>query len=563
MKSSRKHLVLIALLLVSALLLAACAGAATPAPAAPAEEAPAAEEPAEEAPAEEPAEEAEPSVLRSTFSWPTFIDPAVGNDFSSSASLINLYDTLIFPNADGGVDPWLAESWEVSDDGLTYTFKLREDAKFHDGSNVMASDVVYSFDRQTGIGEGFAYMLADAESATVVDDYTVEFKLGNPSGLFLPSLLRLYVANEELVKANTAAEGPYGENGDYGKDWLLTHDAGSGPYTVKEFPLEEFLLMERNEDWWGEFAANAPDQVRFIGTTEGVTIRTLMANQDLEITDQWQTVQALEALDEIDGVDIAAIPTMNEFYYMINTKIAPTDDIHCRKAMAYAFDYDTAVSLEWPGTQQSQGPVPASVGGHNPDVFVFSKDLDKAKEELAQCQYADDLANNPVEIHWVSEVPDEEKFALLFQSNMAEIGMDVKVVSVPWLSTVDNTSAIETSPHIVTIYVTSDLPEAGTMLFQRYHSSTANQWLQNEWLLDESFDAAVEDALATVDQDERFAKYYELQDYIAELAPSLFLYDQVEKHGFQDYVDWPASRNETSPVQGYYFYAPHIQVNPH
>ena len=71
------------------------------------------------------------------------------------------------------------------------------------------------------------------------------------------------------------------------------------------------------------------------------------------------------------------------------------------------------------------------------------------------------------------------------------------------------------------------------MLFQRYHSSTANQWLQNEWLLDEEFDAAVEDALATVDQDERFAKYYELQDYIAELAPSLFLYDQVEKHGFQ------------------------------
>ena len=82
---------------------------------------------------------------------------------------------------------------------------------------------------------------------------------------------------------------------------------------------------------------------------------------------------------------------MNEFYYMINTKIAPTDDIHCRRAMAYAFDYDTAVSLEWPGTQQSQGPVPASVGGHNPDVFVFSQDLDKAKEELAQCQYADDL----------------------------------------------------------------------------------------------------------------------------------------------------------------------------
>ncbi|MEA3335054.1 MAG: ABC transporter substrate-binding protein [Chloroflexota bacterium] len=460
----RKRHAIVAFLLVAVLMFSACTAVApsapadTTAPAAPAEEA-----------ADSPAAEAGPTALRVTFSWPTFIDPAVGNDFSSSASLINLYDTLIFPNADGGVDPWLAESWQVSDDGTTYTFKLREGVTFHDGSELTASDVVYSFDRLTSIVEGFAYMLADAESATAIDENTVEFKLAAPSGLFLPSLLRLYVLNEDLVKANTAAEGPYGEHGDFGKDWLLVNDAGSGPYTVKEFPLEEFLLMEKNQDWWGEFAPNAPDQVRFIGTTEGVTIRTLMANQELEITDQWQTVQALQALDEIEGVDIAAIPTMNEFYYMINTKLAPTDDVHCRRAMAYAFDYDTAVSLEWPGTQQSKSPVPVSVGGHNPDVFVFSRDLDKAKEELAQCQYADDLANNPVELHWVSEVPDEEKFALLFQSNMAEIGIDVKVVSVPWLSTVDNTSAQETSPHIVTIYVTADLPEAGTMLYQRYH----------------------------------------------------------------------------------------------
>ena len=160
-------------------------------------------------------------------------------------------------------------------------------------------------------------------------------------------------------------------------------------------------------------------------------------------------------------------------------------------------------------------------------------------------------------------MPDEEKFALLFQSNMAEIGIPVKVVSTPWLSTVENTSAQETSPNIVTIYVSADLPEAGTMLFQRFHSSTANQWLQNEWLLNADFDVKIEDALATVDQAERFAKYRELQDFIAELAPSLFLYDQVEKHAVQDYVDWPAERGEMSPVMGYYFFGPVIQVNPH
>ena len=190
----------------------------------------------------------------------------------------------------------------------TYTFTLRQGVKFHDGSELTASDVVYSFDRLKTIGEGFAYLAASAESAEAVDDYTVKFTLGAPSGLFVPSLVRLYVANEDLVRENTAAEGAYGENGDYGKEWLLTNDAGSGPYKVVEFPLEEYLLMEKNEDWWGEFDENAPDEVRFIATTETATVRTLMANQELEITDQWQTVEALEALDGIEGVCRGCLP---------------------------------------------------------------------------------------------------------------------------------------------------------------------------------------------------------------------------------------------------------------
>jgi peptide/nickel transport system substrate-binding protein len=254
---------------------------------------------------------------------------------------------------------------------------------------------------------------------------------------------------------------------------------------------------------------------------------------------------------------------MTSFYYMVNTKKPPTDDIHCRRAMAWAFDYDAAVALEWPGTKQMVGPVPATLGGHNPDVFTFHRDLDKAAEELAQCQYANDIANYPVEVDWISDVPAEEKWALLFQANMADIGMPVDVVASPWLSVVEDTASLETSPNIVTIYVTADLPEAGLMLQQRYNSSTANTWQQNEWLQDPEFDSMVEDALATVDQTERFKKYYALQDYIAELAPSLFLYDQVQKQAYRaDYVDWPAARGEASSVMGYQIFMPNISVDP-
>lgn len=505
---------------------------------------------------------AAPRVLRVTFSWPNVIDPAVGNDYASSSSVVNLYDTLVFPNAKGLVDPWLATSWTVSPDGLTYTFRLRRGVTFHDGSALKASDVVYSYTRLKTIGRGFAYLVTpNVADVRAPDAGTVVFKLVSPSALFLSGLVRLYVAEEALVKKNTKSEGAYGASGDYGTTWLQTHDAGSGPYMVKEFPLEQYLLMSRNAAWWGKFNPNAPDEVRFIGTTEGVTVRTLMQNKQLEITDQWQSIEAYQALQKIDGVKVAPLSTMTSFYYMVNTKKAPTDDLHFRLAMEYAFDYAAAVGLEWQGTKQMVGPVPASLAGHDPNLTVYTHDLAKAKAELQKSAYAGQTDQNPVVVQWVSEVPDEEKYALLFQSNMADAGIKVDVVKIPWLSLVENTSKLSSSPNIATIYVSSDLPEAGLMLKQRYHSSTAGTWQQNEWLQDPKLDAEIEDSLGTLDTAQRFAKYSRIQQELVARAPSVWIYDQIEKHAYRSSVDWPAARGEASLVQGYAFFAAGIGVN--
>ncbi len=549
----KMQLIFVAVVLVS-LLLSSCSSAATPA-ASDSSAAPASD-------ASQPSADASSKVLRVTFSWPNRIDPAVGNDYASSSSMINLYDTLVFPNAEGLVDPWLAEKWETSEDGLTWTFHLRQGVKFHSGNPVKAGDVVFSYNRLQTIGEGFAYLVTSGvESVTAPDDATVVFTLSNPSALFLPSLVRLFVLEEALVRENIKADGPYGEFGDFAKEWLQTHDAGSGPYKVKEFPLEQYLLMEKNADWWGKFAEGAPEEVRFIGTTEAATIRSMLQNKELEISDQWQSFEAYQALEKIDGLKVAALPSLTSFYYMVNNRMAPTDDVHCRRAINYAFDYDTAVSLEWPGTKQMVGPVPAMVAGHDPNVLTYKRDLDKAKEELAQCKYAKDIANYPIKLQWVAEVPDEEKWALLFQSNMAEIGMKVDISKVPWLSLVENTSKLETSPSIATIYVSADLPEAGLMLKQRYHSSTTGTWQQVEWLQDAELDAAIDDALGTIDNQERFAKYAPIQEKLAENAVSLWIYDQVEKHAYRTCVTWPAVNEETSAIMGYYFFAPQISVN--
>ncbi len=572
-----KSFLALALFVALSMLLTQCTPASTPAPAAPTAAPAEATQPAAApteaaaptAAAAAPASTAAPAaaapgqkVLRVTFSWPDAIDPAIGDDYAASSSLINLYDSLVFPNAAGSVDPWLADKWDISQDGLTYTFHLHPGVLFHDGNPLKGSDVVFSYNRLKTIGQGFAYLVTPGvTNVAAPDDSTVVFTLAKPSALFLPSLVRLYVAEESLVKQNTNNQGAYGANGDYGTAWLQTHDAGSGPYMVQEFPLEQYLLMQKNTKWWVKFAANAPDQVRFIGTTEGVTVRTLMQGNQLEISDQWQSFEAYQALAKIDGVKIAPLPSMTSFYYMLNTKKPPTDDVHCRKAMEWAFDYQSALSLEWPGTKQMVGPVPALVAGHDANVLVYSHDLDKAKAELAQCKYASQLDQNPVTLDWTAEVPDEEKYALLFQSNMADIGMKVNIVKVPWLSVVQNESKLESSPSITTIYVASDLPEAGLMLREKYSSTTNGTWYQNEWLQDKQLDSEINDALGTLDQTQRFAKYDKIQEELVDMAPSLWLYDQIEKHAYRTCVDWPATRNETSLVQGYAFFAATIGVN--
>ncbi|MCJ7622462.1 MAG: ABC transporter substrate-binding protein, partial [Anaerolineaceae bacterium] len=289
---------------------------------------------------------------------------------------------------------------------------------------------------------------------------------------------------------------------------------------------------------------------------------TLMANQELEISDQWQSADTIRAVDEIEGVEIAAYDAVTVLHIYMNTSQPPLDDVHCRRAVSYAFDYKTAADIDWPGTPPSQGPVPMNVAGFYDGITPYTYDVAKAENELAQCKYADDIDNYPIQFHWVTEVPDEEKYALLVQANLADIGMPVEVTGTPWLSITELVTTPETTPSMFPVYLNADLPDAGAMLLQRYHSSTTGTFFQGEWLLDEDFDAKLEDALQTLDNEERFAMYAELSVYINDLAPTLFVFDQLEKHAYQTYLDWPVTKGTVYPFMGYNQYFAFIGINP-
>lgn len=492
--------------------------------------------------------------LRVAHSWPARIDPAVGGDFIALTLHPNIYDTLVFPTVEGTVIPWLAESWDVSDDGRGYTFHLRKGVLFHDGTELKASDVVYSMNRYLTIGQGMAYLFTNRiQNITALDDYTVEMTINEPYALFLVSLVRFSILNADLVKANTKPEGPYGEHGDYGTGWLLTNSAGSGPYTVKDMALQEFVLLEKNNEWWAKdkFVENSPDEVYFMPPPHAATLRTLMANRELDISDQWQSADTFKAVEAMDGIKIAAFDAVTVLHIYMNTSQPPLDCVHFRRAVSYAFDYDTAGKIDWPGTPQSKGPVPMNVAGHNPNIVPYRQDFAKAREELSKSKYADQLKNYPIQFHWVTEVPDEEKYALLLQANLKELGISVEITGTPWLTITEIVTTPESTPHMFPVYLNADLPDAGAMLFQRYHSRTTGTFFQGEWLLDKQFDAKIEAALEVLDNQARYAVYHELQEYINDLAPTLFVFDQLQKHAYQTYLDWPVTKGVVYPFMGY------------
>ncbi len=508
-------------------------------------------------------------IVRFTEAWPTYIDPAIAADFSSSVSVANLYDTLVFPTYDGEVVPHLAESWEVSEDGLTYIFHLRRGVRFHNGEELKAEDVVFSMERLLTIGQGYSYIFKPiVESVEALDDYTVRFRLKKPFGPFLYALVRLYILNKDEVLAHIEPTGEYGEMGDYGKKWLLTHDAGSGPYMVKEMRLEEYLHAVRFPDYWKPLDPNAPDEFKYIGTTETATVRTLLSKRELEISDFRQPAEFYEAASKIEGVKVAKLFGGSTFFCMMHNRKPPTDDVHFRKALAYAIDYDAIANQIFPGARQAQGPVSFILPGHNPEVYQYRRDLEKAKEELAKSKYADKLDEYPVDLVWCAEVPDEEKVALLIQANAAEIGIKVNVIKTPWMKIIEEVATPETTAHMYLIFVSPHYAEAGSMLQSKYHSSSCGTWEQTEWLQDPKLDEMIEDAIATVDKEERFAKYRKIQEYIVNLCPSLFLIDQPENYAYQDYyIDWIAAERaergeKVNPVMGYNHYMPDIRVYP-
>ncbi len=505
-------------------------------------------------------------IIRLTSAFGDAFDPAIATDSSSCSVVVNLYDSLVYPDLDGTILKGVAQDYTISDDGLTYTFQLKDGVLFHDGSAMTAQDVVFSHQRLLTMGQGYAYLFQRyVDRVEAPDDATVVFTLKTPFAPFLSMLCRLYIVNEDVIMKNLA-DGSYGEFGDYGTQYLTTADAGSGAYVCSNYMVNERIVMKKFAEYHGEFAENAPETVEMINGTEAATVRTMMANGELEISDQWQTYESYQALGKLDGIRLEGYGAGQILYLMMNTKTAPLDDVHVRRALAYMIDYDQVVKTLFPGYLDVNNYVGDSLLGSEITTTKYSYNLDKAREELEASAYADDLKSGKmtIKVSWVSEVPDEEKLALLLQSSADQLGIKVEINKVAWANQVQNTAAVESTPNASVCFMSPDYNEAGSMLFQRLHSDTAGTWQQTEWLQNTDLDNQITEALSTMDETARFSMYAQLQDEALDQVYGIAVAEQGELRAYADYIYFPAvERGVASTTLGYNFLFKDFQVLDH
>ncbi|CAN5290883.1 ABC transporter substrate-binding protein [soil metagenome] len=546
---------LVALLAVFALLAAACSGTDEPADtgtdtgdvdtdetADPADTATEADDATEDDDtATTPAGDGETLVF-GTSADPVVLDGILVSDGESLRPIDQMFEGLVSLELGGTeIIPALAESWEASDDGLTWTFDLREGVTFHDGTDFDAEAVCFNFDRwynftgsfqnpdatyyyQTVFG-GFADggPEGDSESlyasCTVEDEFTAVIELTVPSASFLPglALTNFTIASPTALEEFGADEGEVGDDGIFRPSGTFgtENPIGTGPFQLESWVRGQALTMVRCDDYWGDFPGNLQTLI-FQPIADGPA--RLQALQTAEI-DGYDLVAPEDfGVIEDDGNTLLSRPAFNVGYVGFNSAIAPTDDPEVRRAIAHAIDRQAIIDGFYPeGAEVATQFMPPSLFGYADDVPTYEFDPELSMQILEDAGY-----ELPVDIRFafptdVSRpyMPDPEANAQAMIADLNEAGFNVTVESAPWSP--DYLGAQNLGEYqLYLLGWTGDFGDPDNFLGTFFRTEQAGWGPLDPAIYDILNDARVES-----DLDERTALYEEANRLIMDFLPGL------------------------------------------
>ncbi|EEW23769.1 ABC transporter substrate-binding protein [Rhodobacter ferrooxidans] len=360
------------------------------------------------------------------------LDPAIGYDWQNWSMIRSLFDGLMdYVPGTTDLRLGLAESFEISDDGLSYVFKLRPGVKFHNGREMTAEDVKYSLDRVTlpatqSPGSGFFSMIkgydamvggtaTSLEGVTVVDPLTVKIELSRPDATFL----HVMAINFSSVVPKEAVEAAAG---DFGK-----MPVGTGAFKMTEWTLGQRLVFARNPDYW---RAGEPylDGVTFEFGQEPVVSLLRLQNGEIDIPgDGIPPAKFTEVMDDpAQKAMVVQGDVLHTGYITMNVTAAPFDKVEVRRAVNMAINKTRIVQVINNRAAPATQPLPPAMPGYTADYAGYPYDVEGAKKLLAEAGFPDGFETD---LYVVNTDPNP-RIAQAIQQDLAAIGITVNLQSL-------------------------------------------------------------------------------------------------------------------------------------
>ena len=450
---------------------------------------------------------------------PKSLDPHTVTAQNDFRILVNLYDGLVrYAPGTLEVEPALAERWEISEDGRTYSFHLREGVTFHDGTPLDAEAVVFNFERMLDEDHPFhdtgpfplSFFFSEVESVRATGPLTVEFRLQEPFAPFLSNL-----AYPTGLIVSPAAVEKYGQ--DFGR-----HPVGTGAFRFVEWESQSRVVAERNPDYWGGAPALEAVVFRPIGDANTRVAEMLAGGLDVMVEVPPDGLASFRD-DEDYVVHEQAGPHL--WFLILNTREGPFREKAVRQAANYAIDKRALVEDILQGTAEvAAGPTPpAFAWAHDEALQPYPHDPDKARALLEQAGYDGEEL-----VFYVpqggSGMLDPVTMATAIQADLAAVGMEVRIETYEWnayLATVN--AGLEGKADMAEMAWMTNDPDTLPFLALRSGAMPADGGFNSGYYDNPEVDELLEQARRTTDQEERAALYREMQRIVHEDAPWVFV----------------------------------------
>ncbi len=486
------------------------------------------------------------------YSEPPTFDPRVSGATTGWRLFYNIFDQLVVQDVEtGDFLPGLATTWEISDDGLVYTFKLKSDVKFHDGTPFNADAIKYTYDSildpalKSLAAIGY---LGSYQETNVVDDLTAEIHFSTPYAPFLNNL-----SHSVLSPVSPTAAQKFGA--DFG-----TNPVGTGPFIFKEWQQQTSMTLVKNPDYnWppGVYKHEGPayvDQLVIKFITEPTTLLGTLENGETDIIDAVpaQEVERLQG-DSKFQILLPTVPGSPQVLPM-NAVKPPTDDLKVRQAIIQAVDMETIIDTMWYGTRKAaQGPLSSPTWSYNPVVeTMYPYDPDAAGKLLDEAGWKmgsggiREKDGQKLHVVYITTSGSNGQAGELVQAYLMQAGFEVDLQVLEYAATASLMLAGE--HNIARIYFSHTDPVVLTTL---YHSKNIQGTNFNRTMkADPELDKMLDDATSEMDRDKRKAMYEDIQKYIMDQALIIPLWEETVLWGAGSHV----KGLHFQPLGGAWFY---------